>query len=54
MRVALEVDRDELVVANWRMFFSGPSAAVLNAAFTSSLDVFLSTSTARSTTETFG
>ena len=33
---------------------SGPSAAALNAALTSSAVVFLSTSTARSTTETFG
>ena len=36
------------------MPFSAPSAASLNAAFTSSVDVFLSTSAARSTTETFG
>src|SRR6188768_1386810 len=36
------------------MPFNGPSAAALNAALTSSFDVFLSTSTARSTHETFG
>src|SRR6186713_2640232 len=36
------------------MPFNLPSAALLNAAFTSSFDVFLSTSTARSTTDTFG
>ena len=52
--VAAEVDRDELASLYCRMPFSGPSAAALNAALTSSFDVFLSTTTARSTTETFG
>src|SRR3972149_8778783 len=38
----------------WRMPLSSPSAAFLNAAFTSSAVVSLSNSATRSTTETFG
>ncbi len=38
----------------WRMPFSGPSAAFLNAAFISSVVVGFSSTTTRSTSETLG
>jgi hypothetical protein len=54
VRVADEVGRDELLLVYSRIPFIGPSAAVLNAAFTCRTVTGLSTTTARSVTRHVG